>query len=65
MIASVEICLSYSKMSLNKFSSKFSKKLCSNFVLFTIIVLKIYLNVTYHEIADFIAFSYKLKNIYA
>lgn len=50
-------------MSLNKFSSKFSKKLYSNPALFTIIALKIYLNVTYREIADFIAFSDKLKNI--
>ena len=63
LIAFIEIYYSYSKMSLNKFLSKFSKKLYSNPALFTIIALKIYLNVTYREIEDFIVFLDKLKKI--
>ena len=61
LIEFIETCYSYTKMSLNKYSSKYSKQMYSQPSLFTIVALKIYLNVTYREIADFIAFSDKLK----
>ena len=61
LIEFIETCYSYAKISLNKYSSKYSKQMYSQPALFTIVALKIYLNVTYREIADFIAFSDKLK----
>ena len=62
LIKFIETCYSYAKISLNKYSSNFSKKLYSQPALFTIICLKIYLNTTYRDISDFISFSTKLKN---
>ena len=61
LIEFIENCYSYTKMSLNKYSSKYSKQMYSQPALFTIVALKTYLNLTYREIADFIAFSDKLK----
>jgi len=47
-------------MSLINFQANLMKS-CSNSVLFTIIALKIYSNVTHCEILDFMAFLDKLK----
>lgn len=48
-------------MSLNLYSSKFSKKMYSQPALFTIIVLKTYLNLTYRQTVEFIIFSDRLQ----
>ena len=48
-------------MSLDLYSSKYSKKMYSQPALFTIIELKNYLNLTYKEIVEFISFSEKLQ----
>ena len=49
-------------IALNKYSSKYSKKLYSQPALFTIVALKIYLNMTYREIMDFVSFSSGLRS---
>ena len=48
-------------MSLNLYSSKFSKKMYSQPALFTIIALQTYLKLTYRQIVEFICFSDRLQ----
>ena len=52
----------YDRISLNLYSSKFSKKMYSQPTLFAIRVLETYLNLTYHQIVEFIAFQIYCKN---
>ena len=61
LIKFIEYAYSYSKITLDKYSSDYSKHTYTQHALFTIIALKIYLNMTYREISDFISFNGKLK----
>lgn len=61
LIKFIEHSYSYARMSLNLYSSKYSKKLYSQPALFSIIALKTYLNLTYRQIVEFISFSDRLK----
>lgn len=54
LIKFIEHSYSYIKISLRLYSSKYSKKMYSQPALFTIIALKIYLKLTYHQIIEFI-----------
>ena len=62
LVKFIEFTYSYSMIALNKYSSKYSKKLYSQPALFTIVALKIYLNMTYREIMDFVSFSSGLRS---
>ena len=57
----IEKSYNYSKIILPQYSSCFSKKLYSQPALFTILCLKVYLNETYRQISNFVAFNDKLK----
>ena len=57
LIKFIEYAYSYSKITLDKYSSDYSKHTYTQHALFTIIALKIYLNMTYREISDFISFN--------
>jgi transposase len=61
LIKFIEHSYSYARMSLNLYSSKYSKKMYSQPALFTIIALKTYLNLTYRQIVEFISFSDRLQ----
>ena len=61
LIEFIEYTYSYAKITLDKYSSDYSKHTYTQQALFTIIALKIYLNMTYREISDFISFNDKLK----
>ena len=61
LIKFIEHSYSYIKISLRLYSSKYSKKMYSQPALFTIIALKTYLNLTYHQIVEFINFSDRLQ----
>ena len=61
LIEFIEYTYSYAKITLNKYSSDYSKHTYTQQALFTIITLKIYLNMTYREISDFVSFNGKLK----
>ena len=57
LIEFIEYTYSYAKITLDKYSSDYSKHTYTQQALFTIIALKIYLNMTYGEISDFISFN--------
>ena len=57
LIEFIEYTYSYAKITLDKYSSDYSKHTYTQQLLFTIIALKIYLNMTYGEISDFISFN--------
>ena len=61
LVKFIEYAYSYARMSLNLYSSKYSKKMYSQPALFSIIALKTYLNLTYRQIVEFISFSDKLQ----
>lgn len=52
----------YAKLSLNKYSSPYSKQLYSQPALLTILVLKIYLKLTYRQISEYLEFSDRLRS---
>ncbi len=52
----------YAKLSLNKYSSRYSKQLYSQPALLTILVLKIYLKLTYRQISEYLEFSDRLRS---
>ena len=58
LVKFIEFTYSYSMIALNKYSSKYSKKLYSQPALFTIVALKIYLNMIYREIGFCIVFKW-------
>ena len=52
----------YAKLSLNKYSCRYSKQLYSQLALLTILVLKIYLKLTYRQISEYLEFSDRLRS---
>lgn len=58
----MNILIIYAKLSLNKCSSRYSKQLYSQPALLTILVLKIYLKLTYRQISEYLEFSYRLRS---
>ena len=57
LVKFIEHAYSYARMTLNLYSSKYSKKMYSQPALFTVIALKTYLNLTYRQTVEFITFS--------
>lgn len=62
LIKLIEYTYSYAKLSLNKYSSRYSKQLYSQPALLTILVLKIYLKLTYRKISEYLEFSDRLRS---
>ena len=62
LIKLIEYTYSYAKLSLNKYSSRYSKQLYSQHALLTILVLKIYLKLTYRQISEYLEFSDRLRS---
>ena len=60
----VELSYNYSNCFLSKYSSRFSKQLYSQPALFTILSLKIYCNMTYRKIVDFVNQNDRLKRFF-
>lgn len=62
LIKLIEYTYSYAKLSLNKYSCRYSKQLYSQPALLTILVLKIYLKLTYSQISEYLEFSNRLRS---
>ena len=58
----VKLTYNYGKICLNQYSNKYSKQLYSQPALFTIVLLKIYLNLSYRGIMDYIDSNRRIKD---
>lgn len=58
----MEHTYNYAKLSLNKYSSLYSKQLYSQPALLTILMLKIYLKLTYRQINEYLEFLDRLMS---